>query len=92
VIISFQHKGLRLFYETGSARGITPSHVKRLARILSFLEQAGQPADMDLPGWHLHPLKGQMEGYWAVSVSGNWRVIFRFVGHDVELVDYLDYH
>jgi len=92
MIISFVHKGLRLFYETGSVRGINPSHAKRLARILSFLEQAQQPLDMDLPGWQLHALKGDRQGYWSVSVSGNWRVIFRFVGTDIELVDYLDYH
>jgi len=92
MIISFVHKGLRLFYETGSVRGINPSHAKRLARILSFLEQAQQPSDMDLPGWQLHALKGDLQGHWSVSVSGNWRVIFRFARTDIELVDYLDYH
>jgi len=92
MIISFQHKGLRLFHETGTLRGINPAHAKKLARILSFLEQAEQPADVDLPGWQLHPLKGGLLGFWSISVSGNWRVVFRFAGSDIELVDYLDYH
>jgi len=48
--------------------------------MLSFMDRANEPADLDIPGWRLHPSKG------------NWRVIFRFVGSDIELVDYLDYH
>lgn len=48
--------------------------------------------DLDIPGWRLHPLKGELDGYWSLGVSGNWRVIFRFIGSDIELVDYLDYH
>jgi len=47
---------------------------------------------MDRPGYRLHPLRGDLDGFWAVSISGNWRVIFHFVSTDVELVDYLDYH
>jgi len=90
--MSFQHKGLRLFFETGSTRGIRPEHAARLARILSFLEQAKGPDDVDLPGWRLHPLRGARHGFWSITVSANWRVVFRFVGSDVELLDYLDYH
>jgi proteic killer suppression protein len=56
------------------------------------LNVASVPQDMDLPGWKLHPLKGSLSGHWAVSVSGNWRLTFRFDGADVELVDYQDYH
>lgn len=92
MIKSFQHKGLRGFYETGSTRGIRADHTKRLARMLQFMDRAALPADLDLPGWRLHPLKGELSEYWSLSVSGNWRVIFRFVGSDIELVDYLDYH
>jgi len=92
MIISFQHKGLRLFYETGSTRGIRADHAKRLARMLTFMDRAMAPEDLDLPGWRLHELKGDRKDFWSLSVSGNWRVIFRFTGTDIELVDYLDYH
>jgi proteic killer suppression protein len=92
MIKSFQHKGLRIFYETGSTRGIRSDHAKRLARMLPFMDRAVGPDDLDLPGWRLHPLKGELVGYWSLTVSGNWRVIFRFIGSDIELVDYLDYH
>lgn len=92
MIRSFQHKGLKVFYETGSTRGIRADHAKRLKRILAVLDQAQQPEDADLPGYRLHLLKGDMAEFWSVSVSGNWRVTFRFIGQDVELVNYLDYH
>lgn len=92
MIKSFQHKGLRVFYETGSTKGIRADHAKRLARILPLLDRATAPVDVDLPGWRLHPLKGERAEFWSITVSGNWRVIFRFVDTDVELVDYLDYH
>ncbi|MNY68097.1 Plasmid maintenance system killer protein [compost metagenome] len=92
MIKSFQHKGLRLFYETGSTRGIRSDHAKRLSRMLQFMDRAQAPGDLDLPGWRLHPLRGELAQYWSLSVSGNWRVIFRFSGSDIELVDYLDYH
>lgn len=92
MIKSFQHKGLKVFYETGSTRGIRADHAKRLKRILAVLDQARQPEDVDLPGYRLHLLKGDMAEFWSVSVSGNWRVTFRFTGQDVELINYLDYH
>ncbi|MNH46379.1 Toxin HigB-1 [compost metagenome] len=60
--------------------------------MLAFMDQATAPMDLDIPGWRLHSLKGNLNGYWSLTVSGNWRVIFRFTGNDVELVDYLDYH
>ncbi|HBP6689786.1 TPA: Killer protein [Pseudomonas aeruginosa] len=92
MIISFQHKGLRLFYETESTRGIRADHAKRLKRMLALMDRAAEPADLDIPGWRLHPLRGRLDGFWSLTVNGNWRVIFRFVGSDIELVDYLDYH
>lgn len=92
MIISFQHKGLKVFYESGSTRGIRADHAKRLARMLPVLDRAQAPDDLDVPGWRLHPLSGKLQGFWSLTVSGNWRVIFRFVGSDVELLDYLDYH
>ncbi|KAA0985549.1 Killer protein [Pseudomonas sp. ANT_J12] len=91
MIKSFQHKGLRGFYETGSTRGIRADPAKRLSRMLQFMDRAVVPGDLDLPGWRLHPFKGDLTEYWSLSVSGNWRVIFRFIGSDIELVDYLDY-
>jgi len=92
MITSFRHKGLRLFYDTGDTRGIRAEHAKKLARVLAFLDRATAPVDVDLPGWRLHTLKGTLAGFWSITISGNWRVVFRFVGSDVELVDYLDYH
>jgi proteic killer suppression protein len=66
--------------------------IRALARLLPFLDRAMCPGDGDLPGLRLHPLKGDLMQYGSVTISGNWRVIFRFDGTDVELVDYLDYH
>jgi toxin HigB-1 len=92
MIKTFQHKGLKALHLNGSARGVRADHVARLRRVLSALDIAAQPSDMDEPGMRLHALKGELAGFWSVSVSGNWRIIFRFIGTDVELVDYLDYH
>jgi len=92
MIISFRHKGLRLFYETGSTRGIRAEHATKLSRALFLLDSATTPADMNLPSFRLHALKGDLAGFWSISISGNWRVIFRFTGAGVELLDYLDYH
>lgn len=91
-IIGFQHKGLEKFFRTGSKAGIQVAHATRLARQLAQLNESSKPEDMNIPGWGLHPLKGDLAGHWAVRVSGNWRLIFRFDGGDAERVDYLDYH
>lgn len=92
MIISFRHKGLETLYRTGSTRGIQAAHAKKLRRILALLDAAEGPADMSIPAFRLHPLKGDMAGHWSVWVNGNWRVTFRFTDRDVELVDYQDYH
>lgn len=92
MIRTFKHKGLRAFFYTGTTKGIRADHAKRLLQILGFLDLATEANDMKLPGFDLHPLKGNLVDYWSVSVNGNWRIIFRFIGTDVELVDYLDYH
>lgn len=92
MIVSFRHRGLEAFFRTGSTRGIQPAHAPKLARILAALDAAASPQELSLPGYKLHPLKGQLKGHWSVWVNGNWRVTFRFVGNDAELVDYLDYH
>ncbi|WP_407078939.1 type II toxin-antitoxin system RelE/ParE family toxin [Candidatus Regiella insecticola] len=92
IIISFQHKGLRAFFKTGSTRRIQSAHARRLTQVLALLNRVESPESMNLPGYRLHQLKGKLAGFWSISISGNWRVIFRFVGMNVELVDYLDYH
>src|SRR5450759_2925001 len=87
MIKSFAHKGLEKFFKTGSKSGIQAAHENRLRAQLAKLDAAKSPQDMSLPAWQLHPLKGTLKGYWAVSVSGNWRLTFRFVGQDAEVVD-----
>ncbi len=92
MIISFQHKGLRKFYETGSKQGIVTAHKTKLQMILFALDIAEAPEELDLPAFSLHALKGDLQDFWSIKVNGNWRVIFRFTANDVELLDYLDYH
>jgi proteic killer suppression protein len=92
VIKSFRHKGVERFFRTGSKAGIQAAHASRLGRQLAFLNCAKAPADMNIPGWNLHPLKGKLENHWSVSVSGNWRLTFMFEDGDAVLVDYQDYH
>ena len=92
MITSFIHKGLERFYKTGKSSGIQAKHAKRLRLILSNLDQAESPKDMDLAGLRLHELKGSRKNIWSVTVSGNWRVTFRFIGRDAEIVNYEDYH
>jgi proteic killer suppression protein len=92
MIRTFQHKGLRAFFYTGTTKGIRADHAKRLRSILLALDIAMCPDELSLAGLKLHPLKGDLNQYWSVWVSGNWRIIFRFIENDIELVDYLDYH
>jgi len=92
VIKDFRHKGLKKFYLTGTRAGIQPSHAPRLARQLARLNSAESPMDMNLPGWNLHPLKGDLAEKWAVNVNGNWRLIFKFENGDALGIDYDDYH
>lgn len=92
MIRSFQHRGLAQLYAEGSARGLRASHVPRLRRILSLLDQAATPEDLMIPTYRTHKLSGRLKGYWSMTVNGNWRVVFRFSGKDVERVDYVDYH
>ena len=92
MIVGFRHTGLEALYRTDSARGVQAAHANKLRRILGLLDVAVGPPDMDVPGFKLHSLKGDLRGHWSVWVNGNWRVTFRFVGADVELVDYQDHH
>lgn len=92
MIKTFTHKGLRDFFLTGSKKGISADHAKRLKLLLIRLHTSLSAEDMDLPGFKLHALKGDLQGYYSVTVSGNWRLVFRFQGADAVDVDYLDYH
>lgn len=92
MIRSFKHAGLENFFTTGSKAGIQLAHAKKLENQLFALNDAENPMEMNLSGWHLHQLKGDLAGHWSVRVSGNWRMTFRFEGEDAILVDYRDYH
>jgi proteic killer suppression protein len=93
VIVSFSHKGLEALYRTGSKKGVQAQHVNKLRRILTALDVAADPKDLDIPGFRTHSLTGQREGQWSITVNGNWRVTFRFTTHnDIELTNYEDYH
>jgi toxin HigB-1 len=89
MIRSIPHKGLRRLYEQDDPRGVTAEHVQKLLDILARLDAAATVADMDLPGFRLHPLKGRPQ---AVTVRANWRVVFRFESGDARDVDLIDYH
>lgn len=92
MIRSFRHKGLKRLYEAADSRGVVQQHAQKLRDILARLDASLGAADMDLPGFRLHRLRGELEGFWAVTVRANWRVIFRFKESDVFDVDYVDYH
>ncbi len=92
MIKSFRHKGLERFFLKGSKSGIRPQHTGKLRIQLTALEHATSPKDMNAPGWQLHRLGGALAGFHSVSVSGNWRLIFRFKRADATDVDYMDYH
>ncbi len=92
MILTFEHKGLEAFFRTGRMAGIQPIHAKRLRELLTALNVATAPKDLNRPSWRLHGLSGDRAGFHAMTVQANWRLTFRFVGADVELLDYLDYH
>ncbi len=92
MIKSFGHAGLEKFFKTGSKAGIQPAHAKKLRIRLAVLDKSIDPQGMNVPGWRLHSLSGDMESHWSIWVNGNWRMTFRFEGEDVILVDYQDYH
>jgi proteic killer suppression protein len=92
MIRRIRHKGLEWFFRTGDRRGINPQHAEWLRILLTSLQAAKNPSQMNLPGYRLHPLKGERKGQWAVSVSSNWRLVFEFEGEDATNVDLTDYH
>jgi proteic killer suppression protein len=92
MIKTFRHKGLDAFFRTGSKAGIQPHHAGKLRVMLTMLDNAQRPEDMNALGWRLHSLTGELAGHYAVKVNGNWRMTFVFESEDADLVDYQDYH
>lgn len=92
MIQSFKHKGLQKYFEKGDFAKIQPAHRKKIRLILSLLNAATEIRDMNFPGSNLHKLTGDLDKFWSVNVSGNWRIIFVLEDGDVFEVDYLDYH
>lgn len=92
MILSFRHKGLEAFFLSGSVAGIQPIYAKRLREQLTALNAATSPADLARPAWRLHGLTGNRQGFLSLTVQANWRLVFRFDGANVELLEYLDYH
>ncbi len=92
MIKNFKHKGLEKFFTKGSAAGIQAAHATKISDRLAFLHAASTVEDMDKPGFRLHELKGNLKGHWAVDVSGNWRIVFKFEDGNAYVVNYEDYH
>jgi proteic killer suppression protein len=92
MIGSFKHRGLKRLYERDDRSGIRPDLVNTVQEILTVLDDAATPQDLNLPGYRLHPLKGELKGFWSVTVRANWRIIFRFQGADAFDVELIDYH
>ena len=90
--VKIKHRGLQVLHERGDGSRLAADLIPRLRRVLLRLEGATRPGNMDVPGYYLHPLKGDRRGLWSVRVSGNWRVVFRFEGTEAVDVDLIDYH
>jgi proteic killer suppression protein len=92
MIGSFKHRGLKRLYERDDRSGIRPDLLDTVERILTVLDSATTPQALDIPGYRLHSLKGDLKGFWSVTVRANWRIIFRFQGEDAFDVELIDYH
>lgn len=92
MIKSFKHKGLKRFFIYGDISGINAEHQEKIARILFVIDSASNIKAISAPAYKLHPLKGGLKGHWAVSVSGNWRITFKFENKNAYVLDYQDYH
>ncbi len=92
MIRTFKHRGLKRLYERDDHSQVRSTHLDRIEDILARLDVAVVPSDLDLPGYGLHPLKGELKGFWALKVSGNWRIIFRFKDGDAFELNLVDYH
>lgn len=92
MIVSFRHKGIEDFHYDGTKKGIQPKHANKLSGILDMLEAATSIQDLNFPGSELHQLQPKKDDRWAIKVSGNWRITFRFEKGEIYEVDYEDYH
>jgi proteic killer suppression protein len=92
MILRFRHKGLERLFTKGDTSGVSVQHVRKILQILALLNVSQESADMNLAGFRLHPLKGERKGQWAVSVTGNLRIVFEFEGKNATNVDLIDYH
>ncbi len=92
MISSFKHKGIENFYKKGNTKGIQGDHINKLRMQLAALDSAQKIEDMDIPGYRLHPLKGNRKGFWSITVSSNWRLTFEFFEGNVYILNYEDYH
>jgi len=92
MIKSFKHKGLKKYFQTGSVSGIQVKHQRKLRMQLTAIDTAQEIDDINLPGFKLHPLKGDRDGIWSITVNGNWRVTFEFVDGNAYILNYEDYH
>jgi len=91
-IRSFKHRGLKRLYERGDRSGIGPDLLEAVERIITVLDSATTPQALDIPRYRLHPLKGDLKGFWSVTVRANWRIVFRFEATDAFDVELIDYH
>ncbi len=92
MILGFRHRGLKRLYERGDRSRISPQLADQAEDILGLLDMANNPQDMNLPGYRLHKFRGNLRGYWSITVSGNWRIVFRFEGGNAFDIDLIDYH
>ena len=92
MIKSFKHKGLKLFFENNDPSRLQPHHVEKIRRILYRLDEAKSIEEVNIIGWGLHQLKGDLKNHWSIKVNGNYRIIFRFKNENAFDIDYLDYH
>jgi len=92
MIVTFKHKGLKLFYEKGDASKLKPQHINKIRLILTRLDTARTPGELNIPGYGLHQLKGDLKHFWSVKVDKNYRIIFKIENENTQDVDYIDYH
>lgn len=92
MIASFRHKGLKQLFEDDNPKALNAEHIRKIKQILAFLEAAEKLSDLAFSTFHLHPLKGDLDGWWSLTVRANWRIIFRFEAGEALDVDLVDYH
>ena len=92
MIVGFRHRGLKRLYERGDKSQVRADMLEKIERVLAMLNRVSNPEELELPGYRLHPLKGDRAGQWAITVRSNWRIVFRFDGPDVTDIDLVDYH